>query len=186
MKIVYITRFFWPSKAGSAAAIVTLELARRLVNRGHEVSLFVLDSSDGHSMAKREPLTIPKGLVVSSTRLSKSRWLWHTLGFVLLGFKGLRAACGTRVIIGAHHHSHLGSFCAAILSVLAGLVDFIAGGGFFVLSYLIMAPILGAIIPQDISNLETILCRTRAVAALVKPVLAYEKRVLFFLRSTID
>jgi len=67
----------------------------------------------------------------------------------------------------------------------AGLVDFIAGGGFFVISYLTMAPILGAIIPQDINNLETILFRTRAVAALVKPVLAYEKRVLFFLRSTI-
>jgi O-antigen/teichoic acid export membrane protein len=59
-----------------------------------------------------------------------------------------------------------------------GLVDFIAGGGLFVLVYLTMAPILGAVIRQDIDNLETILCRTRAVAFFIKPVLGYEARIL--------
>jgi len=57
-----------------------------------------------------------------------------------------------------------------------GLVHFIAGG-LFVLAYLSLAPILGAVTRQDIDNPETILCRTRAVAFFIKPVLAYETRI---------
>jgi stage V sporulation protein B len=59
-----------------------------------------------------------------------------------------------------------------------GLVNLAVGGCLFLFTYLTTAPILGAITPQDINNLETILCRSRATAAVMKPVLAYERRIL--------
>jgi stage V sporulation protein B len=60
----------------------------------------------------------------------------------------------------------------------AGLINLVSGGCLFLFTYLTMAPILGAVVREDISNLETILCRTRAVALIVRPVLAYETRIL--------
>jgi O-antigen/teichoic acid export membrane protein len=59
-----------------------------------------------------------------------------------------------------------------------GLVNLVAGGCLFLSAYLTIAPILGAITLQDINNFETILCRSRAMAVVVKPVLAYETRIL--------
>jgi len=44
--------------------------------------------------------------------------------------------------------------------------------------YLTLAPILGAVEKQDILNLTTLLGGTRTLAALVKPVLGYEARIL--------
>jgi stage V sporulation protein B len=63
-----------------------------------------------------------------------------------------------------------------------GLVNLVAGGVLFLLTYLTMAPILGAVKPQDINNLATILCRSRALAVFIGPVLAYETRILSQLR----
>jgi stage V sporulation protein B len=59
-----------------------------------------------------------------------------------------------------------------------GLVNLAAGGCLFLLSYLTLAPTLGALKTQDINNLTTILCRSRALAVFVRPVLAYETRIL--------
>jgi glycosyltransferase involved in cell wall biosynthesis len=118
MNIVYITRFFWPTMGAPATG--TLELAKRLANRGHEVSLFVPDSSDPH-IAKRPPPAFPKGLVVSYSRPRMSRLPAHTLSFVFLGFRAFRAACGAHVIFAQHHYGlHWASFCAAILSTITG------------------------------------------------------------------
>lgn len=117
MKIVYITRLFWP--AMGAAATGTLELARRLANRGHEVNLFVPDSPYAHMMIKRPRLAIPKGLVVSYSRPRLSRLPADTLSFVFLGFRAFRAVCGAHVILAQHHYGlHWASLCAAILSII--------------------------------------------------------------------
>jgi len=104
----------------------------------------------------------------------------------LYGLSKVSANFRARPDFGASARILLASIIASIPSAAlvqlyvagTGLVDFIAGGGLFVLAYLTMAPILGAVIRQDIDNLETILCRTRAVAFFVKPVLAYETRIL--------
>jgi glycosyltransferase involved in cell wall biosynthesis len=118
MKVVYITRFFWPEVG--AAATGTLELARRLANRGHEVSLFAPDSLVRHMVVKRPPLVIPKGLVVSYSSPRLSRFPAHTLSFVFLGFNAFRAVCQANVILAQHHYGlHWASFCAAILSMIA-------------------------------------------------------------------
>jgi O-antigen/teichoic acid export membrane protein len=88
--------------------------------------------------------------------------------------------------LGASARIFLASLIAAIPSAalvqLSGagtsLVNLIAGSGLYLFAFLTIAPILGAVTPQDISNLETILCRPRMVAVLVKRVLAYETRIL--------
>jgi stage V sporulation protein B len=59
-----------------------------------------------------------------------------------------------------------------------GLVNLAAGGVLFLGTYLTMAPILGAVKTQDINNLTTILGRSRAMAVFIRPVLAYEARIL--------
>jgi hypothetical protein len=62
-------------------------------------------------------------------------------------------------------------------------VSLIAGGILFLIVYLTLVPILGAVTRQDINNLATILCKPRAVAILMKPMLAYETRMLSALRQ---
>jgi len=57
-------------------------------------------------------------------------------------------------------------------------VNLITGGVLYLVAYLTLAPVLGAIGESDIDNLETILCKTRIVATLAKPVLGYEARIL--------
>jgi len=59
-----------------------------------------------------------------------------------------------------------------------GIVNLITGGVLYLVAYLTLAPVLGAIGESDIDNLETILCKTRIVATLAKPVLGYEARIL--------
>jgi hypothetical protein len=124
-------------------------------------------------------------------------WLWGPYGLLiayifsyttstLYGLSKVSANFRARPDLGASARILLTSVIASVPSAAlvqlyvagTGLVDFIAGGGLFLLAYLTVAPILGAVVSQDISNLETILCRTRAVAFFVKPVLAYETRIL--------
>lgn len=59
-----------------------------------------------------------------------------------------------------------------------GWVNLITGGCLYLFVYLTMIPILGAIRLQDINNMETMLCKTQAVAILLRPILAYEARIL--------
>jgi O-antigen/teichoic acid export membrane protein len=59
-----------------------------------------------------------------------------------------------------------------------GAVNLIAGGLLYLAVYLTLAPILGAVGKSDIGNLENTIGRTRIAAALLRPVLRYEERVL--------
>jgi stage V sporulation protein B len=59
-----------------------------------------------------------------------------------------------------------------------GLINLAVGGCLFLLTYLTLAPILGAVKAQDINNLTTILCRSRVLAMFVRPILIYETRIL--------
>ena len=64
-----------------------------------------------------------------------------------------------------------------------GILDLIIGGMLYLATYMTLAPILKAVDKQDISNLRTILCRTRMVARLANPVLEYEDKLLSFLHE---
>jgi O-antigen/teichoic acid export membrane protein len=127
-------------------------------------------------------------------------WVWGPYGLLiayilssttstLYGIRKTSAGFGAYPDLAASVRILLASLIAAAPSAALvhfyvagiGLVNLIAGGVLYLFAYLTMAPILGAVIPQDINNLETILCRTRAVASIVKPILAYETRILFAL-----
>jgi putative peptidoglycan lipid II flippase len=120
----------------------------------------------------------PYGLLVA--------YIVSTATSTLYGYSRASARFQARPDLGASARILLASIIASIPSTALvqlyvagkGLVDFVAGACIFLLTYLTMAPILGGVTRQDISNLETILCRTRPVAFFVKPVLAYETRIL--------
>jgi O-antigen/teichoic acid export membrane protein len=59
-----------------------------------------------------------------------------------------------------------------------GSINLIVGGLLYLLVYLTLAPILGAVEEQDILNLRTLLGGTRIVAVLVNPVFDYESKLL--------
>jgi O-antigen/teichoic acid export membrane protein len=60
----------------------------------------------------------------------------------------------------------------------AGVVNLVVGGLLYLVVYLTLAPILGAVEKQDILNLRTLLGGTRMVAVLVNPVFDYESKLL--------
>jgi stage V sporulation protein B len=124
-------------------------------------------------------------------------WLWgpdgllvaYMLSFTvstLYGVGRVSANFAARPDVGASARILAASMIAAVPSVVLvqfyptglGLVNLVAGGCLFLFAYLTVAPILGAVTPQDINNLGTVLCRSRAMAVVVKPVLAYETRIL--------
>jgi O-antigen/teichoic acid export membrane protein len=59
-----------------------------------------------------------------------------------------------------------------------GVVNLVAGGLLYLVVYLTLAPILGAVEKQDVLNLRTLLGGTRMVAVLVNPVFDYESKLL--------
>jgi len=63
-----------------------------------------------------------------------------------------------------------------------GVVNLIAGGLLYLLVYLTLAPILGAVDEQDILNLRKLLGGTRVVAILVNPIFDYESKLLSTIR----
>jgi hypothetical protein len=63
-----------------------------------------------------------------------------------------------------------------------GAVNLIVGGLLYLLVYLTLAPILGAVDKQDILNLRTLLGGMRAVSTLLNPVLSYELKLLSAIR----
>jgi stage V sporulation protein B len=124
-------------------------------------------------------------------------WLWGSDGLLvayifsftistLYGVRKLSLDFAARPDLRASARILLASLIAAAPSVALvqfhptgrGVVNLLVGGFLFLLAYLTLAPVLDAITPQDINNLETILGRSRAMAVVVKPVLAYETRIL--------
>jgi O-antigen/teichoic acid export membrane protein len=65
-----------------------------------------------------------------------------------------------------------------------GVINLIPGGVLYLLAYLTLAPILGALDMSDLGNLENTLCKTRIVAAILKPVLVYERWILSAVHRT--
>ncbi len=63
-----------------------------------------------------------------------------------------------------------------------GLGNLIVGGLLFLGIYLTLAPIAGAIDKWDVSNLRSILCRTRTVGRLANPIFDYEAKLLSIMR----
>ena len=59
-----------------------------------------------------------------------------------------------------------------------GVVNLVIGGLLYLLVYLTLAPIIGAVDKQDVLNLRTLLAGTRIVATLLNPVFDYEMRLL--------
>ena len=59
-----------------------------------------------------------------------------------------------------------------------GVVNLIVGGLLYLVVYLTLAPILGAVDKQDIVNLRTLLGGTRIVSTVVNPVFDYESKLL--------
>ena len=60
----------------------------------------------------------------------------------------------------------------------AGVVNLIVGGLLYLLVYLTLAPIIGAVDKQDVLNLKTLLGGTRVVAILLNPAFDYEMSLL--------
>jgi O-antigen/teichoic acid export membrane protein len=124
-------------------------------------------------------------------------WLWGPLGLLVAyilstaastvyGVNRASVRFGVRPDLKASGRILLAALGAAVPTIALillvatgiGMVNLIVGGVLYLVAYLTLAPILGAVAPQDISNLGTILRKTRTVATLAKPVLAYEARIL--------
>jgi O-antigen/teichoic acid export membrane protein len=63
-----------------------------------------------------------------------------------------------------------------------GVVNLVVGGLLYLVVYLTLAPILGAVEKQDILNLRTLMGGARMVARLLNPVFDYELRLLSAMR----
>jgi len=63
-------------------------------------------------------------------------------------------------------------------SPFQGLINLAVGGSMFLLSYLTVAPILGAVDASDIKNLESILGNQKLLSSVLKPVMTYERKLL--------
>jgi O-antigen/teichoic acid export membrane protein len=124
-------------------------------------------------------------------------WLWGPYGLLiafitcnavstLYGVWKVSASFRASPDLGASARIFFASLIAAVPSAVfvelyvagTGVIDLIIGGCLFLAAYLTLVPIVGAVRLQDIKNLETILCKPRAVALFARPVLAYETRVL--------
>jgi O-antigen/teichoic acid export membrane protein len=124
-------------------------------------------------------------------------WLWGPLGLLIAyilsnatstvyGVNRASVRFGARPDLKVSGRILLAALGAAVPTIAlilldatgTGIVNLVIGGTLYLAAYLTLAPILGAVVLQDINNLETILCKTRTVATLAKPVLAYEARIL--------
>lgn len=129
-------------------------------------------------------------------------WLWGPLGLLIAyilsnasstvyGVSRASARFGARPDLKATGRVLLAAFAAAVPTMALillnamgiGVVNLLVGGAVYLAAYLSLAPVLKAVERQDIANLRTLLCRTRAVAMLVSPVLDYEARLLSAMRK---
>jgi len=124
-------------------------------------------------------------------------WLWGPLGLLVAyilsnatstvyGVSRASLRFGARPDLKASGRILLAALGAAVPTIAlilldatgTGILNLVIGGALYLTAYLTLAPILGAVVLQDINNLEIILCKTRTVATLAKPVLTYEARIL--------
>jgi O-antigen/teichoic acid export membrane protein len=128
-------------------------------------------------------------------------WLWGPYGLLVAyilcnatstvyGIRQTSVKFDARPDLGASGRILLAALGSAIPTITlirldgagTGVVNLVFGGVLYLLAYLTLAPILGALGMSDIGNLESTLCKTRIVAALLKPLLGYEARVLSMMR----
>jgi len=124
-------------------------------------------------------------------------WLWGPFGLliayilsnatsILYGLRQTSVKHGARPDLRASGRIILAALAAAIPTVVliqldgwgVGAVNLVVGGLLYLVAYLTLAPILGAVEEQDIINLRTLLGGTRIVAVLVNPVFDYESKLL--------
>ena len=124
-------------------------------------------------------------------------WLWGPLGVLVAyilanaigtvyGLNRASALFGARPDLKASGRILLASLGAAVPTIALirldtlgiGLGNLIVGGLLFLVIYLTLAPIAGAIDKWDVSNLRSILCRTRTVGWLANPIFDYEAKLL--------
>jgi O-antigen/teichoic acid export membrane protein len=124
-------------------------------------------------------------------------WVWGPYGLLVAyilsnaastvyGIRQISAKYYARPNLRVGKRILLAAFAAAVPTIAliqldrlgVGAVNLIVGGLLYVLVYLTLAPILGAVSKQDILNLRTLLSSTRVVAKLVNPVFSYESKLL--------
>jgi O-antigen/teichoic acid export membrane protein len=124
-------------------------------------------------------------------------WLWGPYGLLiayilsnaastLYGIRQASAKHDARPDLKAGGRILLAALGAAIPTVVliqlngagVGVVNLVVGGLLYLVVYLTLAPVLGAVEKQDIINLRTLLGGTRVVAVLVNPVFDYESKLL--------
>lgn len=124
-------------------------------------------------------------------------WVWGPFGLLIAyvlssasstvyGVRHASAKFGARPDVKASGRLLLASLGAAIPTIVliqlggmaTGIVNLTIGGPLYLVIYLTLAPVLGAVDKSDITNLRTILCRWGILARLANPVFDYEQRLL--------
>ena len=124
-------------------------------------------------------------------------WLWGPLGLLIAyilanaissvyGVNRASVLFGARPDLKASGRILLVSLGAAVPTIALirldamgiGISNLIVGTLLFLVIYLTLVPIAGAIDKSDVSNLRSILCRTRIVACLANPIFDYEAKLL--------
>jgi len=124
-------------------------------------------------------------------------WVWGPFGLLIAyvlsaasstvyGVRQASAKFGARPDVKASGRVLLASLGAAVPTIVliqlggmaTGIVNLAIGGPLYLVVYLTLAPVLGAVDKSDIINLRTILCRRRIVARLASPVFDYEAKLL--------
>jgi O-antigen/teichoic acid export membrane protein len=124
-------------------------------------------------------------------------WLWGPLGLLIAyilanaiatvyGLNRASVLLGARPDLKASGRILLTSLGAAVPTIALirldamgiGVSNLIVGGLLFLVIYLTLAPIVGAVDKWDVSNLRALLSRTRIVAWLANPIFDYEAKLL--------
>jgi O-antigen/teichoic acid export membrane protein len=124
-------------------------------------------------------------------------WLWGPLGLLIAyivsnaastvyGIRQVSEKFNARIDLKASGRVLFAALAAAVPTVGliqfdragVGAINLVVGGLLYLVVYLTLAPILGAVEKQDILNLRTLLGGTRIVAVLVNPVFDYESKLL--------
>jgi O-antigen/teichoic acid export membrane protein len=128
-------------------------------------------------------------------------WVWGPLGVLIAyivasamstvyGLSRASVLFGARPDLKASGRILLASLGAAAPTITLIRLDavgidmsnLILGSLLFLMVYLTLAPVTGAVDKWDISNLRSIFCRTRMVAWLANPIFDYETKLLSFMR----
>ena len=103
----------------------------------------------------------------------------------MYGLNRAAVVFGTRPDLRASGRILLASLGAALPTIVLIRLDaarigssLIVGTLLFLMVYLTLAPLAGAVDKLDISNLRTLFCRTRIVAWLATPIFDYEAKLL--------